>query len=89
MLPLKPNGQKKITGVHDRILPDLAISMHVTQSAGEPSETQHSGQIGGDRHPADHHLGVNWNPRTATLFARSTCPHVADQLHGRLVVEEK
>jgi hypothetical protein len=51
--------------------------MHVAQgsSSAEPSETQHSSQIDGDRHPADHHLCASWNLRTATLFPTPAGPH--------------
>jgi hypothetical protein len=64
---------------------------HVSQgsSPAKPSGTQDSSQIDADRHPEDHHLGASWNPRAATLFARLAGPHVAGQLHGRLVIEEK
>jgi hypothetical protein len=76
---------------YDRVPPDPAISRHAAQWSlpMDPSETQHSSQIDGDRHTTYHHLGASWNPRIATLFARPAGPHTAGQLHGRLVVEEK
>jgi hypothetical protein len=76
---------------NDRIPRDQASSRHVAPmiSPAEPSETQHSSQIDGNKHLADHHLGVSWNPRTTTLFAGPAGPHAAYQLQGKLVVEEK
>jgi hypothetical protein len=56
--------------VHDRIPPNSVISMLVAQGRllTEPSGTQHSGQIDGNGHPIDHHLGASLNRKTAAFI---------------------
>jgi hypothetical protein len=56
--------------LYDRIPPNLAISRLVAQGRllTQPSRTQHSGQIDGNEHPIDHHLGAILNRKTTTFI---------------------
>jgi hypothetical protein len=45
----------------------------------EPSETRYSTQIQ-VLHPADHHLGMSWNPRKTTFIqSRASSPYATNR----------